>query len=133
MSSRQNTPTYKLGTFSTDWQSNPQFSWDYRNALFTLIWANSAVLTVKFLSSNQEISPDFSQAASATNQYTTTEAILMSPRTSIDGDTGVVYAWTEDGVTRYEINENVNRWVWVQISWYSAWDVTIDVQLANNQ
>ena len=109
------------------------FSKDFRNAIFTLIIDNSFAWTIKFYSSNSETRPDFSSAASATNEYSTVQVVALEDWTNIAWDTWIVATWTSDWVVQYEINENWNQWLWVKMEARSAGDVTIKVDLFDNQ
>ena len=109
------------------------YSWDFRNAIFTIIADNSANATIKFYGSNSETRPSLASAASSTNEYSPTQVIDLDDHSAINWDTWVSFNWSQDWVTRYEINENWNKWLWVKMTARSAWDVTIRVDLADNQ
>lgn len=106
---------------------------DFRNAIFTVVADNSAACTLKFYTSNQEARPDLDSAASATNEYATTEVIDLESGDGVDWDTGVVYAWSSDGVHKYEMNTNLVTWVGVIMTARTAWDVTITISLGDNK
>ena len=109
------------------------FSQDFRNAVFTVIAANSAACTIKSYSSNSETRPSLWDAASDTNEYASTQVINLKNWTPIDWDTWIVFAWAEDGITQYEINENGNKWLWVKMTARAAWDVKLRVDLSDNR
>ena len=52
---------------------------------------------------------------------------------AIDGTTGVSYAAASDGVTRYEVNDNNNRWVGLKVTTYTAGNVAVYVDMSDNQ
>lgn len=124
---------YDLWTLSADWATTPVASTYFRNATVTVIAASSADLTLKCYTSNWETAPDLSAAASATNEYAPTQMTNLDTWANIDGSTWIVLAWSSDWVTRYEINDNSNDWVWFIVSGYSAWNVTIRIDMTTNQ
>jgi len=108
-------------------------SGDFRNAIFTVIADNSASCTIKFYGSWMEDRPTFASVASITNEYSTVQVVNLENWTGIDGDTWIVLAWSSDWITRYEINENGNNWLWIKMTARAAWDVTLKVDLYDNQ
>jgi|2_EtaG_2_1085320.scaffolds.fasta_scaffold02572_10 hypothetical protein len=107
---------------------------DFRHAVFTFVADNSASATLKFYASNEQLGdqPDLTAAASATNVYATTQVIALEDASAVNGDTGVVYAGSSDGVTQYEINQNGNRRLGVKMTARAAGDVTIFLSLYDN-
>ena len=129
------TASYDLWTLDAANEFTPMiFSQDFRTAVFTLVGAGSANATVKFFGSWQEGSrPTLEDVASATNEYSSVQVVRLSDWTPIDWDTGVVYAWASDWVSRYEINENGNQWLGIKMTARAAWSVSIKVDLYDNQ
>lgn len=128
------TVRYNLGTLdAANEYTVMQFSWDFRNAVFTFIAASSAACTIKFYGSNSETAPTLASAASASNIYSPTEVIDLDDHSAIDWSTWVVYAGSSDWIHRYEINENLNRWLWVIMTARAAWSVTVSLELSDNQ
>ena len=68
--------------------------------------------------------PNFSAARSATNRWEHVDVFDLQSGTSIDGDTGVSFAGTDD-VRMFELNTNGQRWVCAQITAISAGEVTL--------
>lgn len=128
------TDPYSLGTLDAA-NENTGFvlSTDFRHAVFTLTLANSFAWTVKFYGSNSLTQPDFGSAASATNEYSTTEVIALEDGSPVVWDTWLVATGSSDWVLRYEINENKNRWLGVKVTARTAWDVTVTLDLWDNQ
>jgi len=128
------TANYSLGTLDAANENTWFiFSKDFRNAIFTLIIDNSFAWTIKFYSSNSETRPDFWSVASATNEYSTVQVVSLEDGSNIAWDTWIVATWSSDWVLQYEINENWNQWLWVKMEARSAGDVTIKVDLFDNQ
>ena len=128
------TAYYDLGTLDATNEFTPMvFSKDFRTAVFTVIAANSANATIKFYWSNSETRPTLWSAASTTNEYDEAQVINLDTHAWIDGGTWVAFAWSSDGITRYEMNENGNNWIGVKMTARSAGSVTIKVDLYDNQ
>ena len=128
------TAYYELGTLDAANEYTPMiFSKDFRTAVFTVIAADSANATIKFYWSNSETRPTLWSAASTTNEYDEAQVINLDTHAWVDGSTGVVFAWSSDGITRYELNENGNNWIGVKMTARSAGSVTIKVDLYDNQ
>ena len=104
---------------------------DFRHIGLNLNAASSADYTLTVYASDQESRPDLTSAASATNTYSAVEVVNKDTWASIDWSTWIVIA--SDGFTRYEINDNSARWVWVKITTFSAWTATIQMALDDNQ
>jgi len=132
MSNRTNAK-YNLGTFSANWVSVMQNSWEFRTSTFTLI-ATWFTWTVKFYASNKQdsIAPDLSVAASSSNEYSVVRSIDLQDWTALDWATWVVLS-TSSSILRYEINDNNNNFIWVKISSRTAWSIEIKLWMVNNQ
>ena len=123
-----------LGTFTTNSESVMSNSSDFRTATITLI--NTGFTgTVKFLASNALYTgdaPDLSVAASSTNEYAVVQSINLQTGDNIAGGTGIATT-TDTSVTRYEINDNNNNFVWIQTSSVSAGSVVVRLDMVDNQ
>lgn len=93
--------------------------------------ANSGAFTFKAVASDQDTPPDWAAAQSASNQYDFVDIIDIEDGASIDGDTGVVVAGTDDH-RRFEINTNGARWMWMLPTAGTAGDATIKFTLFNH-
>lgn len=132
--SLKNTADYPLWTLDAANEFTPMvLSTDFRNAIFTLTAADSASCTIKFYQSNADQRPNLWAAVSATNIYSTVQVINLEDGQGIQWDTGVVYAWSSDGVHTYEMNTNANKWIGCIMTARTAGSVKIDVALADNQ
>lgn len=129
----RHTASYNLGTISSNTSTKMVLSKDFRNAVFTVITAGFT-WTIKFYSSNSDpdTRPDLTSAVSATNKYSTCQVVYLEDGSSIAWATWVAFT-TNTSQRQYEINENVNNWLWVTVSWVSAGSVTILVNMADNQ
>ena len=132
MSSR-NHNRYDLWTLATNTSTTPVNSTYFRNATITIIAANSAALVLKCYTSNGATAPDLTAAASATNEYAPTQMTNLDTWANVDGSTWITFAGSSDWVTRYEINDNSNDWVWFSVISRTAWDVTIRIDMTTNQ
>lgn len=105
----------------------------FRNQGFTLI-TTGFTGTIQFYASNSDlgITPNLSQAASATNEYSVVQTINLQNGNTIDGDTWVALV-TDTSVTRYEFNDNNNSYVGAAVTARTAGSVIIRVDLTDNQ
>jgi len=103
---------------------------DYDKIFFKYGTATSANCTVKFQISNSEAVPDFSASQSVTNHWDYADVIDAQNGTSIDGDTGVAVAGTDD-FRLFELNVGGARWVCATITARSAGSLTLDVYGVN--
>ena len=67
------------------------------------------------------------------NEYSTVQVVSLEDGANIAWDTWIVATWSSDWVLQYEINENWNQWLWVKMEARTAGDVTIKVDLFDNQ
>lgn len=129
----RNTASYDMWTLDAANEYTPMmFSKDYRNIVFTAIAASSAACTFKIYTSNQEARPDLNAAASATNQYSTTEVVYLMDWSAIDWDTWVVYSGSSDWIHKYEININNANRVGIKMTARAAWSVALSVVMTDN-
>lgn len=107
---------------------------DFRNAIWTVTAETSFSGTLKFYTSNMEWTrPDIDSAASATNQYSTTQVVNLWSGATIAGDTGFVATWSSDGVYQFEVNTNANYWAGAILTARAAGAVTLSLDLFDNQ
>lgn len=97
---------------------------DYENMMLTIATANSWECTIKVVWSFQFDKPDFSQSADVDNQWSYISIRDLEDWTNIDWTTWVSLTWT-DVVNSYLVNTPWLRWIWVVISSYTAWDITV--------
>ena len=77
----RSTASYDLGTLDAQDEATLMvFSKDFRNAIFTVIAADSASCTIKFYGSNSDesIRPVLTSAASASNEYSSVQVVSLS-------------------------------------------------------
>ena len=106
-------------------QSNPYPIEDYANMMLTVAGGDSASATIKVVGSFQLEAPDFSQSADVDNQWSYISVRNLEDWTNIDGTVGIEI--TTDGVESYLVNTPGLRWVWVVVSTYTAWDITVSL------
>jgi len=110
---------------------------DFRNVTFCLSSSSSANFTIKtqwaFDITNADIDSaiDFSSVASASNPWEYVQLISLNDWASIDWDTWVAFAWTDD-VRLYEVNTNWIDYLWFTITAYSAWKVNVYAKCYSN-
>lgn len=122
---------YDLWSISADSEFVVVNTRDFRNLVFTIVaeWITTwATLTV--YSSNMEEKPDLSTNSSDLNEYAATQSINLDTHTLINWITWIVLS--SDWTTRYELNENLNSWVWIKITSYTDWQYKIKVQMSTN-
>jgi len=87
-----------------------------------------AALTVKFQGSIQDVSPTFSSAQSATNQWDYIDVLDAQSGSSIDGDTGVAVA-TADDYRLFKVNVGAYRWINARVTARTEGEITIKCML----
>jgi hypothetical protein len=92
--------------------------------MLTLATANNWEWTIKVVWSFQFDKPDFAQSADLDNQWSYISIRDLEDGTNIDGTTGISLSWT-DVVNSYLVNTPWLRWIWVVVSSYTAWDITV--------
>lgn len=92
---------------------------DYTQMFISLATDNSAEWTIKIQGSFSDECPDFSQAASADNQWSYISVRNLEDGTNIDGTTGVALEGT-DAVIDLLVNTPALRWIGVTITTYTA-------------
>lgn len=97
---------------------------DYDHVVIQLTSATSANFTVKCQGSVSDDAPDFSASQVATNAWDYIDMIDLQNNASIDGDTGVAFAGTDD-VRLFEVNVNALKWLCFTVTARSAGTVTV--------
>ena len=105
---------------------------DFTHAIISVNTADSANLTLKFAGSIQEPSPNFAAAQSPANSFDYIQAKDLEDGSSIDGDTGIAFAGTDDNRI-LELNINALKYLTAVITARAAGSVTVKVRLYNNQ
>lgn len=105
---------------------------DFTHAVISLHTASSANLTTKFAGSIAETAPDFSAAQSVSNPFDYIQVKDLQNGASIDGDTGVAQAGTDDNRI-FEMNINALQYLTAIVTARAAGSVTVTVRLYNNQ
>lgn len=105
---------------------------DFTHAIISFNTASSANMTVKFAGSIAETAPDFSAAQSVSNPFDYIQVKDLEDGSSIDGDTGIALAGTDDNRT-FEMNINALQYLTAIVTAYAAGSVTVTVRLYNNQ
>lgn len=109
----------------------PMLIRDYRHLFLALDTASSANLTVKFQLSFQKTMPDFAAAQSPTNQWDYVQIKDLESGSSVDGDTGIAPAGTDDH-RHFEVNINGGIWLCAVVTARSAGSVTVSAVGAND-
>lgn len=99
----------------------------FEHIQFMLNTANSANLTLKFQGSNQEEMPDFNAAQSPTNEWEYIDIDDLEDKSSIDGDTGISPAGTDDN-RMFAVNVDSLRWVCVAVTSWTAGSIEAKVK-----
>ena len=90
---------------------------DGKDISITLSASGTVAMTVKCLTSDQELCPNFFAAASADNEYDTTETVDLQSGDLDDGDSGFSgAALAAAAVVRYAINTDQSRWAAVIVT-----------------
>lgn len=104
---------------------------DYSEIILAVAGDNSADLTVKVKGSVQKARPDFSAAASPSNLWDFVHVYDLEDATGKDGDTGLVLA--TDTVSQYIVNVSALQWLTVDVTTFTAGDVTVEAFYADNR
>jgi hypothetical protein len=105
---------------------------DFTHAVISLNTDSSANLTVKFAGSIAETAPVFTDAQSVSNPFDYIQVKDLEDGSSIDGDTGIAPAGTDDQ-RMFEVNINALQYLTAVVTARSAGSVTATVRLYNNQ
>lgn len=124
---------YELWTLDADWEATAVIlTQDFRHMDFNVLASGVTTgFTLTVYKSDQLSQPDITSAVSATNMYVPVQVINKEDGSAIDGDTGIVLA--SDGMTSYEINDNIARWVGIKMTARTDGQALITMTLANNQ
>lgn len=108
-----------LDNETATWESVAYPIADYEQMMITLASENSWEFTIKIVGSYMDEQPDFSQASSIDNRYSTISVRNLEDWTNIDGETWISLEWV-DWVSSYLVNTPWLKWIWVQITSYTA-------------
>jgi len=107
---------------------------NFRNAVLSIGTANSGNLTVKvqWALAKDDSDIDFTSAQGATNQWDYIEIVDLQNGTAIDWDTWFSVSGTDD--TRiFELNINGLDYISLDVTDYTAWDVTANLVLYTDE
>jgi len=105
---------------------------DFMNVVGTLASSGSANFTIKFQWSTQDELPNFAAAQSSTNRRDYIQVKDYQNNASIDGDTWISFAGTDD-VRMIEWNTNWLKWIWATITARVAGAITLSIVWFDNQ
>jgi len=105
---------------------------DFRNLMMTLSSASNANFTIKFQGSMSDTVPNFAAAQSNTNRWDYIQVKDYQNNATIDGDTGIAFAGTDD-VRIVEANTNGLKWICAVITARSAGAISLRLQAFSNQ
>lgn len=105
---------------------------DRQHVILTLSSSGNANFTIKIQGSNSIDKPDFSVPRTVSNRWEYIQIKDLQNAASIDWDTGVSFAGTDD-IRMFEVNTNRLRWISATITVYSAGAVTLSALWVNNQ
>ena len=110
----------------------PMLVSDFMHLVLSLATASSANLTVKFQGSISDTCPDFSAAQTAANMWDYIQVKDLEDGSSIDGDTGIAPAGTDD-FRLFELNVNGLKWINAVVTARSAGAVTVSCMPFSNE
>lgn len=110
----------------------PMLVMDFMNVVATLSSSGSANFTIKFQWSTQDSAPDFATAQSPTNKRDYIQVKDYQNNSSIDGDTWISFAGTDD-VRIVEWNTNWLKWIWATITARVAGAINLSIVWFDNQ
>jgi len=106
---------------------------DWKNIFLSLFTASSANFTMNVKISHQVAAPDFSAAASVTNQWAYAQVKLTTNGTGIDWSISMITTAGTDLANIYTVNVDGAMWIWATITAYAAGAVTLWITAKNNQ
>ncbi len=115
------TANWVVKTILCDW---------YKNIAINIFWDVTANATIKICGSIQEDKPDFDASVSKTNTWDYIQTIDKDSWTEYAGSTWV--STPVDWNIQLIVNSDILKWVWVKVTWYTAWTVSSKVFLTNN-
>ena len=104
---------------------------DYKFITIMLGTAGSANLTVKCQGSIGDDAPDFSAPQSVSNHWDYIDVTDLQDGSSIDGDTGIAPAGTDD-FRLLEINASNLKWINFTVTAYTAGSITVKARGASD-
>lgn len=123
---------YELGSIWADWEStNLVLSQDFRHIELNVLssWVTTWH-TITVYKSDQLEQPNITSPVSSINKYTTVQIVNKDDGNPIDGSTWI--GITNNGMTTYEINDNLARWIWVRVTSYTDGNSDISISMSNN-
>lgn len=104
---------------ATGFGENGELVENFDDVALTLVGTGGSVgFTVQVQVSMQDAKPDFTAAASRTNQWAYAQIKALIDGSAVAGGTGVVF--TTAGVQLYELNTNGVKWINFNLSSYTA-------------
>lgn len=124
---------YELWTLDTNGEiTSIILTQDFRHIDFNVLASGITTgFTLTVYKSDQLAIPDLSSAVSTTNMYVPVQIVNKNNGAVIDGSTGIVL-WA-NGLTSYEVNDNVARWIGIKMTARTDGQAFITMNLANNQ
>lgn len=114
------------------WTTASTLVQDWKSIFLTFSSTGSANFTMKFQVSYQDTAPDFSAAASPTNQWSYVQVLLATTKAAVDWATGISAAGA-DSTMNYVVNLDWARWFWATITAYAAGALHLRMTAKNNQ
>ena len=129
----RNTQPYTLFTAqAANGNSDPIFVKDFRNAIIQWGTAGSFDGVLRVKGAIGETAPDFTAAASQSNQWEYTQIADIQSGDLKAGDTGIVSPSGIDEVRMIEVNTNGLDYIALELSSYVAGSVTATCLLTDN-
>lgn len=107
--------------------NNPLLVEDFDYLVISVAGATLPDLTVKFQGSILQAKPDFASAQSVANPWDYVQVRDYQNASSIDGDTGVVFAGTAD-VRQFRVNVDGLKWFAANVTARAAGSVSVLVK-----
>ena len=111
------------GTHTYHLKGRKIYAGDWSNIELNIATANSANMTVKVQTSDQD-DVDFNAAQSSTNRWDYMQLKLLTDNTTYNGVTGIV-ASGSDIYKQYEVNMNGKKWLTAIITSYTAGNLNL--------
>ena len=106
---------------------------DWQHVFLSLFTSGSANFTMNIKVSHSITAPDFTAAATPSNQWSYAQIKPTTTNTAVDGWASMITTAGTDIIMNYTLNLDGARWIAATITVYAAWAITLGVSAKNNQ
>jgi len=129
---RETTKYVLFTNWAANWTGKIAMSEDFRHLWLTIATWVSFTGTIKIKWTRID-NVDMSSAISQTNAYSYLQLTNNDTWTNSNGSTWIALSTSAGEVYDYAVNVDGFDYVTAEISWYTWWDVNVNIRLYNNQ